>query len=202
MALCNTGDPSDPLVCSGSLTNDQWAITSARCVCGHNIDINSLSLRINKLRTCVVEEDNEIDICASEIYCHPGYNKSDDEVTDLALIKLSSSIQKDLDKLNNTLPLCVHSSEMFDFRRLATYGLGNPTKSRAVLSPTFISITSQSVCFKEFFKKEGIDYKNNANVFCTGAESNGKCVGNPGSAVISFDGKITFIGVISRFTKA
>ena len=195
VALCNTSDPSDPLVCSGSLINDQWVITSARCVCGHNININSLSLRINKLRTCVVEEDNEIDIFASEIYCHPGYNNSDDKLTDLALIRMSSPIQKN--ELNNTLPLCLHNSETFNF--LATYGLGNPIQSHAVLSPAFISITSQSECFREFLK-EGIDYKNNANVFCTGA----KCIGNPGSAVISFDGKsgrITFAGVISRFTK-
>ena len=204
VALCNTSDPSDPLVCSGSLINDQWVITSARCVCGHNIDINSLSLRINKLRTCVVEEDNETDIFASEIYCHPGYNNSDDELTDLALIRMSSPIQKD--ELNNTLPLCVHNSEIYNFRILTTYGLGNPTKvvsPRAVLSPAFVSLTSQSRCFREFLK-EGIDYKNNANVFCTGANSNGKCVGNPGSAVISFDsksGRITFVGVISRFTK-
>ena len=199
VALCNTSDPSDPLVCSGNLINDQWVITSARCVCGHNIDINSLSLRINKLSTCVVVEDNEIDIFASEIYCHQGYNNSDDEVTDLALIRMSSPIPKD--KLNNTLPLCIHNSEMYNF--LATYGLGNPTQSHAVLSPTFISITSQSGCFREFLK-EGIDYKNNANVFCTGANSNSKCIGNPGSAVISFDGRsgrITFAGVISRFTK-
>ena len=204
VALCNTSDPSDPLVCSGSLINDQWAITSARCVCGHNIDINSLSLRINKLRTCVVEEDSEIDIFATEIYCHPGYNNSNDKLTDLALIKMSSLIQKD--ELNNTFPLCVHNSGMFDFRRLATYGLGNLTQiasHRAVLSPAFVSQTSKSECFREFLK-EGIDYKDNANVFCTGAESNSKCIGNPGSAVINIDGrsgKIAFIGVISRFTK-
>ena len=199
VALCNTSDPSDPLVCSGGLINDQWVITSSRCVCGYNININSLSLRINKQHTCVVEEDNEIDIFASEIYCHPGYNNSDDEVTDLALIRLSSPIRKD--ELNNTLPLCVHNNEIYNF--LATYGLGNPIQSRALLSPAFISITSQSVCFKEFLK-EGIDYKNNPNVFCTDAESKSKCVGNPGSAVIRFDaisGKITFVGVISRFTK-
>ena len=74
-------------------------------------------------------------------------------------------------------------------------------RNRAILSPAFVS---QSVgCFKEFLK-EGIDYKNNPNIFCAGANSNGRCVGNPGSSVIGYDsmsGKITFVGVISRFTK-
>ena len=204
VALCNTTNPSDPLVCSGSLINDRWVATSARCVCGHNIDINSLSLRINKLHTCVVEESMEIDIFASEIYCHPGYNNSDDKLTDLALIRMSSPVQKE--ELNNTLPLCIKTDDTDNFRFYTTYGLGNPTQvvhDRAVLSPAFVSLSSKSECFREFLK-EGIDYKNNADVFCTSVDTNGKCVGNPGSAVFSFDstsGRITFVGVISRFTK-
>ena len=202
VALCNSTDPSDPLVCSGSLINDRWLITSARCVCGDNIDINSLSLRINKLRTCVVEEDNEMSISASNIHCYPGFNNSDDKLIDLALIKMSSLIPKE--KVNNTLPLCVNTDDTNNFTFLYTYGLGNPTQmvtNRAILSPAFVS--QSSGCLKEFLK-EGIDYKNNPNVFCTGANSNGRCVGNPGSSVIGYDdtsGKITFLGVISRFTK-
>ena len=204
VALCNTSDPSDPLVCSGSLINDRWVITSARCVCGRNIDINSLSLRINKLHTCVVEESMEIDIFASEIYCHPGYNNSDDKETDLALIRMSSLIQKE--ELNNTLPLCIKTDHTGKFRFYTTYGLGNPRQvvhDGAVLSPAFVSLSSKSGCFREF-SKEGIDYKNNAGVFCTSVDTDGKCVGNPGSAVFSFDGtsgSISFVGVISRFTK-
>ena len=204
VALCNTTDPSDPLVCSGSLINDRWVITSARCVCGRNININSLSLRINKLHTCVVEESMEIDIFASEIYCHPGYNNSNDKETDIALIRMSSPIQKE--ELNNTLPLCIKTDDTDNFRFYTTYGLGNPTQvvpDRAVLSPAFVILSSKSECFREFLK-EGIDYKNNADVFCTSVDTNGKCVGNPGSAVFSFDdtsGSISFVGVISRFTK-
>ena len=199
VALCNSTDPSDPLVCSGSLINDQWVITSARCVCGNNIDIKSLSLRINKLHTCVVEEDDEMSISASEIHC---FNNSDEKVIDLALIKMSSLIQND--KLNNTLPLCVNAEDANNFEFLYTYGLGNPSQmvsNRAILSPAFVSLSPG--CFKEFLK-EGIDYKNNPNVFCVAANSNSRCVGNPGSSVISYDnmsGKITFLGIISRFTK-
>ena len=204
VALCNTSEPSDPLVCGGSLINDQWVITSARCVCGHNIDLEMLSLRINKKRTCVVEEDNEIDIFASEIHCHPGYNNSDDKLTDLALIKMSSPVQ-----LSNALPLCIKAddtSEIYNNDQSSKYytsGLGNPVIASATLTPSFVSLRPNSACFKVFLEEE-IDYKSNPNVFCTDSSSKSKCVGNPGSAVISYkdtSDKIIFIGVISRLTK-
>ena len=204
MALCNTSEPSDPLVCGGSLINDQWVITSARCVCGHNIDIEMLSLRINKRRTCIAKEDNEIDIFASEIHCHPGYNNTDDKLTDLALIKMSSSVQ-----LSNALPLCIktdNTSKTYNNDQSSKYytsGLGNPVIASATLTPSFVSLRPNSACFKVFIEEE-IDYKSNPNIFCTDASSNSKCVGNPGSAVISYEDtsdKIIAVGVISRFTK-
>ena len=210
VALCNASEPSDPLICSGSLINDQWVITSARCVCGHNIDIDSLSLRINKQRTCVVEEDDEIDISALEIYCHPSYNSSDDKLIDLALIKLSSPIKKE--ELDIALPLCIkadNTSDIYNVDQSGSYysfGLGNPTQvvsSNARLAPTFVSLSPNSACFKEFLEEE-IDYKSNPSVFCTNTGSRSRCFGNPGSAIISSDGtsgKITFVGVISRYTK-
>ena len=210
VALCNASEPSDPLVCSGSLINDQWVITSARCVCGHDIDMDSLSLRINKQRTCVVEEDNEIDIMASEIHCHPSYNSSEDTLINLALIKLSSSIKKE--EMDIALPLCIEADNTSDIYNVdqsgvyITYGLGNPTQvvsSSARLAPTFVSLSPNSACFKEFLEEE-IDYKSNPSVFCTNAGSRSRCFGNPGSAIISSDGtsgRITFIGVISRYTK-
>ena len=211
VALCNASEPSDPLVCSGSLINDQWVITSARCVCGHDIDIDSLSLRINKQRTCVVEEDNEIDIMASEIHCHPSYNSSDDKLVDLALIKLSSPIIKEeMDII--ALPLCIEADNTSDIYNVDqsgvynTYGLGHHTQvvsSNAQLAPAFVSLSPYSTCFKKFLEEE-IDYKSNPSVFCTDARSSSRCFGNPGSAIISSDGtsgKITFVGVISRYTK-
>ena len=210
VALCNASEPSDPLVCSGSLINDQWVITSAGCVCGHDIDIESLSLRINKQRTCVVEEDDEMGVLVSEIHCHPSYNSSDDKLIDLALIKLSSPITNE--ELNITLPLCVKAddtSEIYSVDQSGdyiTYGLGNPTqvvRSDAQLALAFVFLSPNSACFKEFLEEE-INYKSNPNVFCTNARSRGRCNGNPGSAVISSDktsGKITFAGVISRYTR-
>ena len=211
VALCNASEPSDPLVCSGSLINDQWVITSAECVCGHDIDLDSLSLRINKQRTCVIEEDDEIDVLASEIHCHPSYNSSNDKLIDLALIKLSSPITNE--ELNITLPLCVEAddtSKIYNVDQSGdyynTYGLGNPTRvvrNNAQLAPAFVFLSPNSACFKEFLKEE-IDYKSNPNVFCIDARSNSRCYGNPGSAVISSDktsGKITFAGVISRYTR-
>ena len=204
VALCNTSDPSDALVCSGNLINDQWVITSARCVCGQNAKTDSLSLRIRKKYTCVVKENNEINMMASEIHCHPNYNSSDGNVIDLALIKMSSPLQKE--EINSALPLCIKPDDIDDDSRVyLTYGLGNPTQvvsNSASLRPAFVSPASNSACFNKFLKEE-IDYKNSTDVFCTNVNSGSRCTGNPGSAVIRADpaGKITFFGVISRFTK-
>ena len=109
------------------------------------------------------------------------------------------------------LPLCIkadNTSEIYNVDQSGvynTYGLENPTqvvKSSARLAPTFVSLTPNSACFKAFLTEE-INYKSNPSVFCTGAGSKSRCFGNPGSAVISYDtsGKITFVGVISRYTK-
>ena len=73
------------------------------------------------------------------IVIHAGFNNSNDKLTDLALIKMSSLIQKE--KLDITLPLCVNADDANNFRLLYTYGLGNPTQvvsSRAILSPAFV----------------------------------------------------------------
>jgi len=210
VAICNISDPSDALICSGSLINDQWVITSARCVCDHNVDINSLSLRVNKLRTCIIEEENEIDLSASEIHCHPNFNNSDDKLIDLALIKLSFPIEKD--KLSNTLPLCIKTDdtdEIYKFdesTEFITYGLGNQrqkVRNNALVAPAYVSLSSNSACFKKFLE-EKINYTTNSDIFCTNTNSRNRCVGNPGSAVINSEdasSKITFVGVISRFTK-
>ena len=90
---------------------------------------NSLSLRINKQRTCVVEEEDEIDISASEIHCHPSYSGSEDTLIGLALIKLTSPIKKE--EMDIALPLCIkadNTSEIYNVGEINTYGLGNPTQ--------------------------------------------------------------------------
>ena len=109
------------------------------------------------------------------------------------------------------LPLCIkadNTSEIYNVNQSGvynTYGLGNPiqvVKSSAWLAPTFVSLSPNSACFKAFL--EEIGYKSNPSVFCTDARSSSRRFDNPGSAIISSDGtsgKITLVGVISRYTK-
>jgi len=192
-------------VCSGNLINDQWIVTSARDICYTDAK-STLSLKIKKLRSCAVEENDEFELAVSEIYCHPDYNKSDNNVVDLALIKTKSPVPSD--KLNTTLPLCLRdesSNQYYTFKgpgNFLIYGLGNEPNGSTILSASRVALALELFCFKEFLS-EGIDYNGNSNVFCTSTERASTCVSNPGSAIISAtkSGEITFAGVVSRITK-
>ena len=204
VTLCNSSDQeSNTLICSGSLLNDQWVITSAKCVCSADFNKDLLSLRVNKLRSCLVEENHEFNLSMLEVYCHPNHNTSDEEMVDLALIKIKNPVPTE--KLHNTLPLCLHDSNnpvYYRSGKLVTYGLRSSFQRITTLTAARLSVSASSMCFKRF-SELGIKYGNNDKTFCMHASTASRCVGNPGSAVISFDenGKITFAGVISRFTK-
>jgi len=208
VTICDKSDRSNVLLCNGNLLNDQWIITSAECVCGKDTDKSTLSLRLKKSRTCVVEEDGELDLSVAEIHCHPDHNSSYVKKVDLALIKAQSRIP--IDELSNTLPLCIQDEKDDDLYSFSgpgyflVYGLGNPTqvvKENAILAPARVSLSLNVLCFPQF-SKEGIEYGNNQAVYCTHASTPSTCIGNPGSAVVSTenDGKLTFAGVTSRFT--
>jgi len=208
VALCNKRDQSNALLCNGNLLNDQWIMTSAKCVCGKDTDKSSLSLRLKKSRTCVVEEDGELDLSAAEIHCHPDHNSSYDKLVDLALIKAQSRIP--MDEINDTLPLCLQDErgdDLYSFSgpgSFLVYGLGNPTqvvKENAILAPARVFLSLNMICFPQF-SKEGIEFRNNQAVYCTQTNTNSTCIGNPGSAVVNTEsgGKIIFAGITSRFT--
>ena len=74
VTLYNSSDHSNTLVCSGSILNDQWVITSAKCVCSADFNKDLLSLRVNKLRSCLIKENHEFNLSISEVYCHPNHN--------------------------------------------------------------------------------------------------------------------------------
>jgi len=205
VVLCS----ANTFVCSGSLVGDQWIVTSAICVCGSSINQSSLSLRVKKSRTCAVEEDGELDLSVAKVYCHPDYSKHYHEMVDLALIKTEFPLPSK--ELNNTLPLCLQNNspdELYNYGQsgnLLIYGLGNPAKmvdDNAELTGTIVSLSPRYSCFRQFYK-DGIGYKINAKIFCTRLDTASSCAGNLGSALISFEGngKLTFAGVISRFTK-
>ena len=207
VTLCDKNDETNVLLCNGNLLNDQWIITSAGCVCGKDKK-SSLSLKLKKSRTCVFEEDDELELSVAEIHCHPNHNDSYDKLVDLALIKAQSRIP--MEEINDALPLCLQDEsddELYSFSgpgNFLMYGLGNPTqvvRENAILAPATVALTLNFLCFPHF-SREGIDYRNNQAVYCTAASTPSKCFGNPGSAVVSTErsGKITFAGVTSRFT--
>ena len=209
VTLCSKNNKSIALLCGGSLLNDQWIVTSAQCVCGIASDKSSLSVRLKKQHTCVVEENGELELSVSKIHCHPNYNNSYTDLVDVALIKTQFPVPSE--EVKNTMPLCLpinNAIELYNYGssgNLNTYGLGNPKQvvdARAKLTVATMSLAPQHSCYRQF-RRDGIDYKQNENFFCTNVDSPTTCVGNPGSGIFSIDlnGKINFAGVISKFTK-
>lgn len=207
VAICNKNDRANSFVCSGNLISDQWIVTSAKDICNMDADVtSSLSLKVKKSHSCSVEEDGEFELQISEIYCHPDYNKSDDTLIDLALIKAKYPVPSDI--LNTTHPLCLFNESDDQYYTFSgpgnffTYGLGSNPNDDAILSVSKVPLGLEIFCFNKFLD-DGISYHGNSNMFCTSVDKSNMCVGNPGSAIISAtnSGKITFAGVISRFTK-
>lgn len=211
VTICNKIDKSVPLVCSGSLVNDQWIITSAKCVCNTNTDKNYLSLKLKKSRTCAIKEDGELGFSISEIYCHPNHNSSYGKQIDLALMKADSRIP--VENLNKVKPLCLEKAdnidELYEYteasRTFYIYGLGNPertVKDNATLVATQVSLAPHFSCLQQFYS-EGTDYNGNPSIFCMYSTNPEACVADLGSAIINanVNGKMIFAGVTSSFTE-
>ena len=204
MAICNNNDQSPAVACNGNLINDQWIVTSAKCVCGESLNQNTLSFRLKKTRPCSVMEDGELEIFVSEIHCHPNYNSSSEKVVDLALIKAKFRIP--VHESNNTLPLCLETSgdkDLYNYARPSTFitiGLENSENdqqnARLVLARMFLA--PLSTCLQ----KISADFARNPAIFCMQSSKEGICVVSTGSAIINIDAhnRMIFAGISPGFS--
>ena len=189
-----------PLVCSGSLLNDQWILTSASCVCNTK-NTYDLVVRSGKVHTCSVSEINETEYAIEGFYCYSDFNPTV-LASDLALIKLNIT-----HATKNIRPVCLkHGRKRQQIKSddlMVYFGWGNiasMTPDHAILNKSISTIVKKRKC-RSSFLKEGITKVENS-IFCTMANISDACTGNPGSGVVAVDGNkhLSLQGVISKST--
>ena len=204
VALCNAN--TKEMICSGTAINDQWIVTSARCVC-NGTDKQSLSIRFGKSKTCFRNERQEVKRSASEIHCFPDYHR--DELTiDFALIKLQSPIH--LKAARRLPPLCLDRKQRPKVppgQNVLIYGWGrvgeNVARGSTLRPNGMVTVVDNDLCIAEF-KKEGLNPGGIVDrMICTRANTTSACRGNYGSAVITQnEDELLFSAVVSKSTKS
>ena len=205
VALCNASN--DDTICSGTAISDQWVMTSARCACINGSNIEGLSIRYGKTRTCFYRDTNEVRLSASETYCFPNFT-SDKVSIDVAVIKLATPLS--LNTLNTFPPLCFDtkrrdnkdfffaggSVEMFGWGKVG----GVISKASTIKSSGNVTVDKNLDCEKTF-EEEGLEFV--VGMMCTIANTTKACTGNYGSGLITQDddNKVLLGGIASRSTK-
>ena len=157
--LCiNTTSNNSSFLCSGSLINDQWVLTSAECICG--LDYSSILVYFQKLAKCPLTQNMEVVRTISDVYCR---NKNKNKIVDynIALLKLSVPVD-----INGTYPICLPKDTTI--RR----GFSNTVNDVFVTGwgPTShlhyakLSTVPSDICKKSY----GGEYDIDANSVCTG----------------------------------
>jgi len=161
--LCiNTTNNNSSFLCSGSLINDQWVLTSAECICG--LDYSNILVYFHKLAKCPTTQTNEIVRTISAVYCHKGYqNKVIDY--NIALLKLSMPVNS-----NGTTPVCLPKDTIIrrDFQGFVNSVFVTGWGSSSHLRYSKLSTVPSNICKKSY----GGDYYIEANSICTGMYTN------------------------------
>jgi len=199
--ICNKNNFSLPLVCSGSLLNDQWVLASASCVCNTN-NKNDLVVRSGKVHTCSVSERKESEYSIEEVYCYSDFRRTN-LVFDLALVNISTTnVSKEL---HGVRPVCIKHgrgrNQILPNDKMIYYGWGNiasATPHIALLKMSISMVVNNRKCRSSFPKEDNTNVK--GSLFCTMTNVSDACAGNVGSGVVSIVGhkRLFLQGVISK----
>ena len=154
----NSTNNNSSFLCSGSLINDQWVLTSAECICG--LDYSNILIYFHKLAKCPATQTNKIVRTISAVYCHKGYqNKTIDY--NIALLKLSMSVNG-----NDTTPVCLPKDTIIrrDFQDFVNSVFVTGWGASSHLRYSKLSTVPSNICKKSY----GGDYDIEANSICTG----------------------------------
>ena len=203
VAICNKRNFSLPLVCSGSLLNDQWVLTSASCVCNAKNN-NDLVVRSGKVHTCSVSESKETEHSIRDIYCYSDFRSTNLDF-DLALIKLNTTHVTKVE-LHNIRPVCIQRGRVREQVRpndqVIYFGWGSiasATPDHSILKKSISTVLHKRKCKSSFLKE------NTERIFfCTMTNTSDTCAGSLGSGVASIsvgnNKRLLLQGVISKST--
>ena len=206
VALCNASN--NDTICSGTVINDQWVLTSAECVCnnGGGIDSQSLSIRLGKTRTCSYIDANELAFSVSKIQCYPK-QATDALTTDIAAINLQAPIPVNV--MKRSPPLCIKNTRdgkryFHSGRYVEIFGwgkVGEIIEKEATLESTGNVVVGDVKECRKAFNRDVVKYRVSNGIVCTIANTTSACTGNYGSAVVAMRRNTMFFGgILNKMT--
>ncbi|CAB3999552.1 MAM and LDL-receptor class A domain-containing 1-like isoform X1, partial [Paramuricea clavata] len=161
--------------CGGSLVSNQYVITAAHCV--RSTDWNSVTIRVGEHDMRVNEgHEQDISIARNGITVHPQYNQLTQYNNDIAVIRLSRSVQF----TQRIKPVCFNSGIDFTGQRCYISGWGRLQSGGStpnVLQEAQVPIVTPQQC-KESYGSSSITDR----MLCAGYSQGGTdtCQGDSG----------------------
>ena len=200
VAICDNSNADLPFVCSGTMINDQWVLTSADCVCNAN-NTDKLTVRNGVCNTTEGEGVHSV----VNIKCFSQHESSILK-TNLALIKIKTSTVLLKHSIHPTCLPNGKSQSRFEAKdQVMLLGQGNIRGSvlnNNTLKFYDVTVADGNEC-KSSFASEGVRKFKDKDLFCTYGNTTASCSGNRGAGVVSADdnGYLLLKGVTSRSTK-
>lgn len=196
-------------ICSGSLINSQWVLTSASCFASiRNIRASDYTIGIGGYRLTHKGATTDRHISkAAQIWIHPGF-ESNRNLNDIALIRLKVSV--DFRGRSNIRPVClpnsVRSTQPKPGTSLSIIGWGmfgtrnGSGARRRILRQVSTSLTEDDICrdFSPFYRRRFVP----GQMMCLVSErAERACAGDEGGPALSGfgapDDPLTLEGIVS-----
>nr|CAH0103335.1 unnamed protein product [Daphnia galeata] len=182
--------------CGGSLIDDRWILTTARCVSIPGETVRYLSVYLGAHDITASYEANRRLYNGYEIYIHPEWNPTT-MAGDIAMIKLAAIVAY----TQYIRPVCLASSSepSYDNSQVTVAGWGTTSDGSSNLSPVLREVTVPVISNSQCSSFYGTLFITN-KVMCTnGVLNRGPCNGDSGGPLIyqQTNGRWKQIGIVS-----